>query len=1045
MSEVVIRPIDMARDADGLAAMWNESDLQWPGSWTDGVPMTAEWVTRFERDQRNLVTFVAEVDGQIAGYCSFRDGHHGHYGEGYLALLNVHPGYQKRSIGRRLIQATIERSVQEKCQRQTLGTWSANFQAVPTYKKTGHFWTPETSVWMQNFVPGALQMPLVRPFFDKHDWYTCYVRALSQDWDDERWEGLKVFTQRWEADGEALTIWIDREARAPVAVETDTVQVAAIAEEIEPLTGSEVALRWRVANKGAAPLRVHVHALGDKGLAIDHRVTFEVPAGETVERSATIKVAGDAPRSKDDDTAPAVRSIIQLDDREVELFSGLRPRKAFSLDTAPGSLTVAPGVSTMVAVQLHNERREPAAVSLRLMPPAGMTVSWSERQVEVPAEGHVSVPLEVTAGDEAIYKLPVWITFSGEGAPEPLSESLTLYSIGAGGLLAQRSDGSVRLETDALRVTIEASGGSIRAEEKGSRRTMINIGPRIGPPYYPTEFDRVDFELDLQQRGPRAVVTMSAGARYSKGLVLWQELSLSPTGLVTLRSRVENRGGEARTVAIQHGVRSSDRGEEMVALALPLGIVHAAGGDLPSSWADLPRETAAYVEPWIAWERDGAVAGFAWDEAYTDLDVGWGVSITTDAMAVAPGERSPEARLALWAGRGDWRALRRVALSWAGRAPETVDEPVARPSAMARVVPSVMATVDDQVSARLVVDTTHARVDDGTVSVQGCGVAADPKVVAVRRLSRDAPQEHRLRLTLPARALGAHGGTAELKMPLEGHRSPFTVLQLGTGGAVAVWSEERAGQTVWSVDNGPSRFDITSAYGPSVIGWYLNDGENQLWSHFPTPQGFSWVYPWYGGIHPEIVPDGSNAWDGMLHRESAVAIQPVETVAAGLTWRGVRVTVQPAEKKLQGLGIEIDYTTLGGSNVLRQAWRLYNLWESEQRAHISARVSGALGADPKALTIVADGIRRQPSNASLSVGGQRWAALRNDASGRTLLVAGHRGELSLFDSGQHGRVLGLGRQARLAPHATDEMVHYLVLADTWEQAQGYQALCDLEE
>lgn len=1044
MSDVTIRPIDLDRDAESLAAMWNESDQQWPGGWNDGVPITVEWVQRHEREQRALVTFVAEVDNKIVGYCSYWDGGRGRPGEGYLALLNVHPAYQKRSIGRRLIQATIERSVQERYTRQTLGTWSANFKAVPTYKKTGHFWTPESSVWMQNFIPGALQMPLARPFFEKHDWYACYVRELTQTWDDERWEGLKVYTQRWEAGGEALTIWIDREARAPVAIATDEVQVAAIADEIEPLTGSKVSLRWRVSNKGAQPLRVYVHATGDKGLEIDHRVSFTVPAGETVERSALVTVADAAPSRKDDGTAPAVRSLLQLDEREVELFSGLRPKPAFRLDTAPGSVAIAPGVATVLNVQLHSERPQPVAATVRLLPPEGLDISWRERHVEVPAKGHVTVPLEVTAAEEAVYELPASIAFSGEGAPEPQSAALTIFGLGAGGLLAQRSDGTVRLETDALRVTVEARGGVIKVEDKASRRTMASVAPRIGPPYHPSEFDTVEFDLDVEQRGPRIAVRMVGAAHYTKGLFLWQELVLSPTGLGTLRSRVENRGTAARPVAIQHQVRSVDRDEELAAVALPQGIVHTAAQDLPGSWADLPRATAAYAEPWYAWELDGAVAGFAWGEGYTTLNIAWGTTITTDVTEVAPGERSSEARLALWAGRGDWRDLRRVALLWAGRAWE-VPPPAARSTVQARLVPRILATVDDEVAADLVVDTTHARAEDGTVVIEGRGLTADPQVVALRGLSKEAAHQERLRLAVPPRALGVYGGVAQLRMPTVERSCPFSVLRLGTGGAVAVWSEVRSGMTVWTIDNGLSRFEIAPAFAASVIGWYLGEGGNELWSHFPEPQGFSWLYPWYGGIQAEVLPEGWSAWEGALHREGAVTVEPIETVAAGLTWRGVRLTVQPTQERLQGLGIALDITTLGGSNVLRHVVRLRNLRGCEQEVRVALRTTAALGAEPTALTILGEGMYRRPSGNVMFSGKRRWAALRNDASGRTLLVASRANDLLLWDSGHHGRVVDALQPLRLAADEAQELVHYAVLTASWEDAQGYRALCDLEE
>ena len=74
--------------------------------------------------------------------------------------------------------------------------------------------------------------------------------------------------------------------------------------------GDCVTLRWRVVNKGAESLRVHVHAVGDKGLSIDHRVSFDVAPGETAERSAPVKVATDASGRRDDGTAPAVRSAL---------------------------------------------------------------------------------------------------------------------------------------------------------------------------------------------------------------------------------------------------------------------------------------------------------------------------------------------------------------------------------------------------------------------------------------------------------------------------------------------------------------------------------------------------------------------------------------------------------------------------------------------------------------------------------------------------------------------------------------------------------------
>ncbi|MHB1294997.1 MAG: GNAT family N-acetyltransferase, partial [Anaerolineae bacterium] len=658
MSDVIIRPLDIARDAESLAAMWNASDLQWPDSWTRGVPVTAEMVRSGETADRNLAVYVAEVDGQIAGYCSLMDDHAGLSGAGYLALLNVHPAFQKRSIGRKLIQATIERSVQEGWRYQTLGTWSANFKAVPTYKKTGHFWTPETSVWMQNFIPGALQLPLAKPFFERHDWYRTYVRELTQYEDDERWEGLKVFTQRWEADGESLTIRIDREARAPVAVETDTVQVAAIVEDIEPLAGSKVIIRWRVANKSGEELPVFLHALGDQGLAVDHRDAFTVAPGETLERAAEVAVAEDAPSRKERGAAPAVRSILRLGDDEVELFCGLRARKPLSLDTAPATVSVAPGRPSPVNLQLHSELDQSVMATVLLTPPEGLATDWARQDVEVPAKGHVALPVTLTATASGAYTLPSRVEYRLGDQPRSANEHVTLLSVGYGGLEVFQSSDSVRLETDSLRVTVSAKGGHLSIEDKASRINLLQAWTLAGLPYYPSEFERVTFLLALQCDVNGARVRLSAEAKYTPGLWLHQTLTLSPSGQAELTGYLENRTGQeiAKTYTID--LRSAGSEHERVTLPLTLGTVQSPHTAYPVAREDAPRNPAEYAEPWVAWERDGLCAGCSWDSALSGVGCGWNWRFEWPATPIAPGGRGPAARVALWAGRGDWRTFR---------------------------------------------------------------------------------------------------------------------------------------------------------------------------------------------------------------------------------------------------------------------------------------------------------------------------------------------------------------------------------------------------
>lgn len=1039
-TNVIIRPLDLERDAEGLARMFNESDPAWPGSWTDGVPMTAEQIREWHESMRMLAIYVAEVDGEIAGYCSFEEGEHGQpKGEGYLDLLNVHPKFHGQSIGRRLIQETIKRAVQEGWQRQTLGTWSANFKAVPAYKKTGHFWTPDSSVWMQNFIPGALQMSVAKPFFDKHDWYGAYVREIKQEQDDERWEGLKVFTERWEADGESLTIRIDREARAPVAVETDRLAVAAIVESIEPLAGSQVKITWRLANKAAEPLPVYLYAAGDKGLAIEYRDAFVLEPGQAVERTATVKVDAEAPAKKDDGTAPAVRTTLRLGADDLELFSGMRPRPPVRFSVAPGEVAVRPGQPEAVRLELSSEMDVPAALIVHLTPPGGLTLDWTWREVALPAKGHLSLPLVITAAEEQVYELPVRVERPGAAGAKPLAETVPVYSLGPGALLARRDGGSLRLESEALRVTVAAKGAGVKVEHKAQKTTLLSLSPRLGPVFNPSEFAEKEFSLAVEQRDARTVVRLWAEAERIPGLILHEEVSFSPAGVGTLALCVENRGSEPREVVMGLRAGTVDRDAGMTVLPLQQGVVCAPGSTYPAAHDDAPRDPAAYAEPWCAVEWRGAVAGLSWGPALARIDLGWRAGLDGAPVSVAPGQRSEAIRYSFYAGSGGWQDARRALLGERAARPA----PRVRRPLEARVEPAVLATVADSASARLIVDSVSRRVYEAAVGVAiGRGATVSPAGCEVARLTRGEGATSDLQIALPLGVCGRFAGEATLRSSLWEERTPFEVLRLGTERAVTVGREEREGQEVWRVDNGAGALLVAPGFGPSMIAWEV-DGVNMLRTNFPVPAGFSWMYPHFGGIYPQLLPAGSWVREGYLFREQIDAEEVYAVPGQGLPWAGVRLLSTPQHKDLLGLRAEVEFLTLGESPVVKIIYRLRNLRPVEKRCRFGLAVVPALGSDPRSLVALGEGVVRHPTSLPGWVMDQRWAAVTNEASGRTMLMVGATANVAMLDYGQSGRLLGVEDEARLAGDEVRENTYYLVLADSPAQARDYLGLAAL--
>ena len=244
---------------------------------------------------------------------------------------------------------------------------------------------------------------------------------------------------------------------------------------------------------------------------------------------------------------------------------------------------------------------------------------------------------------------------------------------------------------------------------------------------------------------------------------------------------------------------------------------------------------------------------------------------------------------------------------------------------------------------------------------------------------------------------------------------------------------------MWRIDNGTSELVVAPGFGPSTIAWNQNGG-NQLWSVFPEAQGFFSTYPWFGGIHSLLMPGDSECREGFLHREKATA-QPVEVKdAMGIVWRGVRLSVRPDKKELHDLRIEIDYLTLGKANLLKYVYRLCNLRDTVQIVRAGSTVACRLGAEAKDLVLRGEKVVRRPTPWGAVMHGLSWGSLTAPRTGKTMLMVGGQPDVLLQDAGQHGRVLGAAKKLRLAGGETRDLVYYLVLCDTLEEARGYRVL-----
>ena len=325
--EPVLRPF-RPEDAAAVAAMWNESKEAWPGGFGGGED-TAEHVRSREAEADYVSLNLIELGDRIVGYCRVMASNESK-DYAYLELLNVSPDCHGKSFGRILVHRAVQDAVDAKLRMFDIHTWPSNMKAMPLYKKTGFYWVPDTSVYMQNYVPQLVHLPATKAFFEKHDWYTSIVRTLDQEPDELKWHGKKVFAYHFEADGSIVKARIDREARSITELETDDFRVAAWIEGEEVPAGVPRTVTWELENKTGKPVPASLLAEGE-----DADVRCHMQENVLLEGSATFTgecvVSPDFTRKEGPIEALILRSDIFIDGVPVRLRTSLNAKNAVEL------------------------------------------------------------------------------------------------------------------------------------------------------------------------------------------------------------------------------------------------------------------------------------------------------------------------------------------------------------------------------------------------------------------------------------------------------------------------------------------------------------------------------------------------------------------------------------------------------------------------------------------------------------------------------------------------------------------------------------------
>ena len=479
------------QDARLLADMWNASESGWPGGWTGGVPETAERILEHTQQNDRIGVFVVEINGEIVGYGDVAPTR-GRDDSAYLCLLNVRPDFHGKGLGKALVLKILERTIESGRTQLLIDTWAGNEKSVPLYKKTGFFWIPDTSVDMQNFIPTALAMPIARDFFDKHYWYSCFRRELEIVPDDIEWKGIQVYPYRFEANGDLFAMWIDRQAEAPTAVETNDLYADCVVGEKEVVCGLEHKAQWEIVNKRGIeePLQVALIAEGEEGIGLNVVENYEVRDKLIIEKPFTVQ--SDIKPKEGGMPAHQIKSALLLNGVPVTLGTAVKPVQPVDIQFNT-KMVMSGKPNERVIVKLKSNLDFPVKGELLIDPHPSLQFDRLSAPFSLEPKSWTSCTFYLRVDDTGAFATKMRVVCPSDLNSDHLSDTPLTTKAKTVTFLTQpldsiyvwqnEEDKTITVETPAIWMRAQLRGGNVSIHERVSGRQLWNHRvPELGPP-----------------------------------------------------------------------------------------------------------------------------------------------------------------------------------------------------------------------------------------------------------------------------------------------------------------------------------------------------------------------------------------------------------------------------------------------------------------------------------------------------------------------------------------------------------------------------------
>ena len=548
----VVREFDWedGEQAGKAAVMFNDWDSVWPGGFTRGVPSTAAKVQEEHRLSATLAVLVVEHEGEFVGYCNL-EAAPGQKEVAYIGLLGANEKVHGKGVGKMLLREMIRRIAAAGYKQVTLGTWAGNTKAVPLYKKTGFHWIPETNVFMRNFIPGLLNMPIVQTFLDGKDWYDCLERELVVAPDDITWNGMKVYPYRFRNGERLLDLWFDREGEGLTAIETPDVALSCLFPFEDAPAGQAYPVTWEARAKNGAMLDAVLLAESETGLALS--VQEQLAGSGTTRIERELSIGSDVAPKRGDVSTYAVKTTFLVEGQPLVLSTGVHVVRPVEIDYTGQRLL--PGREEKIRVQVRNRLDRDLDGTLTLAAHPGLACAAPSQPLHLPAKSWTQCTFAVTAAVPGVK--PTSLICEAENVR--LEHPVTFRALSGNGIVGSvdpQREYAV-LESRELHVSVHLRGGNVSVYHAPTMQQLHSLGmPEVGPPFTHGWLrpPLVDCRVETSPDGDSLIVT--GKARALPHLIVERRITLMGT-TVKLDCSVTNTRAELAPVQVRQTARST--------------------------------------------------------------------------------------------------------------------------------------------------------------------------------------------------------------------------------------------------------------------------------------------------------------------------------------------------------------------------------------------------------------------------------------------------------------------------------------------------------